>query len=175
MRILAIDPGLRFTGWAILEYNKINNTIKYIDSGVISLNDTSKSESRFAKLYNIFSNIKSIIIQFKPLNCAIENTYVNINSKTSLMLCEARTSAIIACNEFNILCSEYQSKTVKKIVTGNGNADKESILTAIKMIIGKDINFSTAKMDESDAISIGIAHIYNVQFKEKYDKIYTIQ
>ena len=93
--ILGIDPGLRNTGWAIIETMFPN--LKYIKSGVIKTSSKKQQNANIStKLTSIFNNIKEIIKHYKPTTAAIENTYVNRNSLSSLKLAQAKAASIIA-------------------------------------------------------------------------------
>jgi len=149
LSFLGIDPGLRRTGWAIIRKDK--TCLKYIASGVIQPRYTIQSIAY--QLIDIFNGICHVISQYEPSYVAIENTYVNENPASSLKLAQARSAAIIASAKYGLIPSEYQASTIKKTVSGNGNADKEQLYKMITLQLG----FIKCKTnDESDAIAIAI-------------------
>ncbi len=151
---LGIDSGLRKTGWGIVR--KDNKGIKYIASGVLKTKITDKGpehKSDALALKEIFEYIIDIINQYKPDRCSIENTYVNNNPISSLKLAQARAAAIVACSVSGLIPSEYQASTIKKVVSGKGNADKTQVNKMISLQLG---NIKTETSDESDAIAIAM-------------------
>jgi crossover junction endodeoxyribonuclease RuvC len=157
---IGIDPGLLKTGWAVIRSNGID-IFEYIDSGVFK---AVKKESVLLskRLYDIFNFLMKLIAKYDADSAGIENTYVNSNYASSLKLSHARAAAMIACSANDIDVKEYQAKTVKKIITGHGNASKEQIYNALRFYINNCDNKTLAKLerynDESDALSIAIAH-----------------
>lgn len=150
IRILGIDPGLRYTGWAIID--TIANDVSYVASGVIKV-DPKKLFSE--RLIDIFNGISKIIGEFSPQIAGLEETYVNKNFKSSLSLAHARAAAIVSIGLKGIKVCEYSPKTIKKTITGNGNADKISIQSMLNIMIS---NLKINSDDESDAIAIAICH-----------------
>jgi crossover junction endodeoxyribonuclease RuvC len=156
---LGIDSGLRKTGWGIV--SKENTHIKYIASGVLKTKITEISpeyKSDALALNEIFEYIKDIINKYKPDHCAIENTYVNNNPISSIKLAQARAAAIIACSSSGLIPREYQASTIKKVVSGKGNADKTQVNKMISLQLG---NIKTKTSDESDAIAIAVCDALN--------------
>lgn len=145
-KFLGIDAGLRKTGWAIV--TKSRTQIKYIASGVIK---TKGNEVE--SLLNIFEGITTVILDYKPDFAAIENTYVNENPLSSLKLAQARSASLIACAKNQLIPTEYQASSIKKVVTGKGNADKSQVQRMINLQLGQII---TETHDESDAIAIAL-------------------
>ena len=149
-RILGIDPGLLHTGWAIIE--SCGQTRKYIASGVILPKATLPMSQR---LVTIFHELTKICETFEPDECSIEIIFVNKNPKTTLILGQARASAIVAVANQEIPVFEYEPNVIKKALTGAGHADKSAIDKMVKILL------PVAKpktADESDAIAIALAH-----------------
>jgi crossover junction endodeoxyribonuclease RuvC len=149
-KILGIDPALRKTGWAIIEKN--NNSLNFIASGTIKTND---KESMAERLSDLHYQLAEIIEEYWPEEVAIEETFVNNNSLSSLKLGQARGAIIVSCAIFKLKISEYASTTVKKTISGIGRADKNQIATMVKYLMPR-AEFNNA--DESDAIAIAICH-----------------
>ena len=149
-RILGIDPGLLHTGWAIIE--SCGQSRKYIASGVILPKTTLPMPER---LVTIFNERVKICETFEPDECSIEIIFVNKNPKTTLILGQARASAIVAVASKNIPVFEYEPNVIKKALTGAGHADKTAVDKMVKILLPV-ANPKTA--DESDAIAIALAH-----------------
>ena len=149
-RILGIDPGLLHTGWAIIE--SCGQSRKYIASGVILPKTTLPMPER---LVTIFNELVKICETFEPDECSIEIIFVNKNPKTTLILGQARASAIVAVASKNIPVFEYEPNVIKKALTGAGHADKTAVDKMVKILLPV-ANPKTA--DESDAIAIALAH-----------------
>lgn len=149
-RVLGIDPGLLHTGWAVID--TAGSVRKYIASGVILPNPKQEMSAR---LLDIFRGLDDICHTFQPDECSIEIIFVNQNPKTTLILGQARASAILAVANNDIPIFEYEPNKIKKALTGAGHADKSAIDKMVKILL------PTAKpktADEADAIAIALAH-----------------
>lgn len=152
MNILGIDPGLRTTGWSIL-----NRDSTLLSFGKV---DTSSKDLLENRLVYIFQSIKEVIEIHLPKHMAIENTYTNANSATSLELAHARAASIIATRSMGLEVYYYQAKTIKKSVTGSGNADKESVKKLLMMRI-QGVTDVKSK-DSIDAIAVAFCHLLHL-------------
>ncbi len=152
MNILGIDPGLRSTGWSVLRHD---HTLL----GVGSV-DTSPRDALENRLLRIFESIKEVIVTYLPKHAAIENTYTNANSSTSLELAHARAAAIIAARSMGLGVYYYQAKTIKKSVTGSGNADKESVKKLLTIRVRDFIDVKSK--DSIDSIAAAFCHILHL-------------
>lgn len=156
MKAIGIDPGLSNTGYGIVEYS--NQRFSIIAEGVIT---ASRLLSLPEKLLYIYDNLKSIIEEHSPSYAAIEETYVNINPASSLKLAHARAVAILALKQNCLDVAEYQAKTVKKTICGNGNADKVQVASMLRYLMPIS-NISREKHDNTDAVAIAICHIMHI-------------
>jgi len=150
MRILGIDPGLTKTGVGIIEVK--NNNLYYIFSDTIY---TSSSDDLSSRLNKFHSELSKIIDHYKPNEAAIEETFVNKNPLSSLMLGHARGALILTLGIFNLKVKEYSTTSVKKTIVGIGRAEKEQIQSMIKILLPKS-SFKTS--DEADALAVAICH-----------------
>ncbi len=155
MIILGIDPGFLKTGWAILSTNDKNN-VRYEDSGVVL---APISGCLSLRLGFIFKAIDDVIIKYRPDICSIEKTYVNINSQSSLKLAQARGVIISAIGVHMIEMFEYEAKTIKKTVVGNGNADKMQVAKILSLLL-PGFSPNAKHLDESDAVAIAYCGSY---------------
>ena len=149
-RVLGIDPGLLHTGWAVVD--TAGSSRKYIASGVILPKPKQEMSER---LLTIFHELDALCKTFQPDECSIEIIFVNQNPKTTLLLGQARSAAIVAVANNGIPIFEYEPNKIKKALTGAGHADKSAIDKMVQILL------PTAKPkspDEADAIAIALAH-----------------
>jgi crossover junction endodeoxyribonuclease RuvC len=150
VRIIGIDPGLRRTGWGIVESDGVR--LGYIASGVI----TSTSDDLLAfRLRELFQGLSSIIGTFSPAEAAVEETFVNENPRATLKLGQARGMALLAPAMQGLPVAEYAPNMIKKTVVGAGHAEKRQIQLMVSMLLPK-AKFESA--DEADALAIAICH-----------------
>lgn len=157
MRLLGLDPGLRHTGWGVID--SVNDKISWIASGNISPKTSSILSER---LKNIHEEIDIIIKKYKPTTAAIEEVFVNINGQSTLKLGMARGVAIGACAINNMLVYEYAPTRVKQSVTGSGRAKKDQVASMVKLLLP---SCQVQTEDESDALAVAICHTFFSQSK----------
>lgn len=155
-RVLGIDPGLLHTGWAVVD--STGQSRKYIASGVILPNPKMEMAQR---LVTIFREVRKICETFEPDECSIEIIFVNKNPKTTLLLGQARASAIVAVAQSDIPIFEYEPNVIKKALTGAGHADKSAVDKMVKMLLPMA---QPKTADEADAIAIALAHTNTARF-----------
>jgi crossover junction endodeoxyribonuclease RuvC len=150
IRIIGIDPGLRRTGWGIVEADGAR--LSYVASGLV----TSDAESGLPyRLRQLYEGLVSIIAGFKPQEAAIEETFVNKDARATLKLGQARGMALLAPALAGIRVAEYPPNVVKKTVTGAGHGGKRQIAAMVGFLLPK-ATFGSA--DEADALAIAICH-----------------
>ena len=151
MRVLGIDPALNNTGWAIID--RFGDDYKVIGVDHIS----NSSNNYYGKLENNFKRIDELIKEYKPDIFAIEETFVNMNAVSSLKLGVVR-GVFFACAINNgIKIIEFKPNEIKKVITGNGKADKRQVDYMVKMLIPKA---EPKTSDESDAIAIALTCLF---------------
>ena len=152
-KIFGIDPGLNKTGLGIITVH--NGNYCYVDSGIIATNPLDELPTR---LLHIFNEVNKFIALHKPYSIALEETYVNLNSKTSLHLAHARAAAMLAAARARLNITSYQAKTVKKTLTGTGAADKEQVA---KMLNIRLAGCATIKDHNAiDALAVAFCHAH---------------
>ena len=150
IRIIGIDPGLRRTGWGIVESDGVRLT--YVASGLL----TSNSEESLAyRLRELYEGLCGVLASFKPQEAAIEETFVNSDARSTLKLGQARGMALLAPAVKGLAIAEYQPNLIKKSVVGAGHAEKRQIQAMIGFLLPK-AKFESA--DEADALAIAICH-----------------
>ena len=155
-RVLGIDPGLLHTGWAVVETS--GQSRKYIASGVILPKPKIEMSQR---LVTIFHELTKICETFEPDECSIEIIFVNKNPKTTLILGQARSAAIVAVANQNIPVFEYEPNVIKKALTGAGHADKTAVDKMVQILLPAA---RPRTADEADAIAIALAHTNTARF-----------
>jgi crossover junction endodeoxyribonuclease RuvC len=151
VRILAIDPAIRNTGYAVLEGDQHKQIV--IDYGVISIpNNISQSGA----LASVKTGITNLIKQYEPDEVAVEAIIFVQSVRTAISMGAARAASMIAAAEQGLAIYEYAPKKVKKAVVGNGNADKSQVAYMIRALLGLK---ETPAHDAADALAIGIAHL----------------
>lgn len=150
IRIIGIDPGLRRTGWGIVEADGVR--LVYVASGLV----TSDAEADLAyRLRQLYEGLVHVIASFKPQEAAIEETFVNKDARATLKLGQARGMALLAPALVGLVIAEYPPNVVKKTVTGTGHGEKRQIAAMVGFLLPK-ATFDSA--DEADALAIAICH-----------------
>jgi crossover junction endodeoxyribonuclease RuvC len=157
VRIIGIDPGLRRTGWGVVESDGVR--LSYVASGLV----TAPTDIDLAyRLRELFEGLASVIATFKPQEAAVEETFVNENARATLKLGQARGMALLAPAMGGLVVAEYPPNLIKKTVVGAGHADKHQVQTMIGFLLPKARCNSA---DEADALAIAICHANHRQAK----------
>jgi crossover junction endodeoxyribonuclease RuvC len=150
IRIIGIDPGLRRTGWGVVESDGVR--LGYVASGLI----TSDGDDELAyRLRQLFEGLLGVISALKPDEAAVEETFVNKDPRSTLKLGQARGIALLAPASRGLKVAEYTPNQIKKTVTGAGHAEKRQIQAMVGFLLPK-AKFESA--DEADALAIAICH-----------------
>jgi crossover junction endodeoxyribonuclease RuvC len=160
MRILGIDPGLRITGFGVIEFS--NQRLKYIASGVISTD--SMTQSTPERLGILFNGVTEVIASYQPSYAAVEQVFLNINPKSTLSLGQARGALIsaIVCQGIDVV--EFSALEVKKNVVGHGRAAKSQVQEMIKRLLSLKVAPGT---DASDALAVAICGAHQMRMKNQ--------
>ncbi len=151
VRILGIDPGLRVTGFGIIE--KTGARLAYITSGCIRSGDGELAE----RLKTILACLREVIESNRPEQVAVEKVFVNVNPQSTLALGQARGTAICAAVDAGLPVSEYTALQVKQAVVGNGHAKKEQVQEMVKRLLGLA---GAPGADAADALACAICHAH---------------
>ena len=155
VRILGIDPGLRRTGWGVIESD--GNRLIFVGGGSVEPADTLPLASR---LLAIHEGLAAVLGNFQPAEAAVEQTFVNKDGVATLKLGQARGVAMLAPAMFGISVAEYAPNQVKKTVVGAGHAEKSQILVMLKILMPKA---EPQSPDAADALAIAITHAHHRQ------------
>ena len=153
IRIIGIDPGLRRTGWGVIE--TLGNSLRFIASGTVTSDGDMDLASRLCQLHD---GLADVVHQYRPDEAAVEETFVNANPTSTLKLGQARAMALLAPAKAGLPVSEYQPNLVKKSVVGAGHAEKGQVAHMIKLLLPKA---TTDGADAVDALAIAICHAHH--------------
>lgn len=152
MRILGIDPGLRFTGFGVIDV--IGSKTVYVGSGCIRSGEGSLPQ----RLGVIAEGVREVIGLYQPQIAAVEQVFVNVNPQSTLLLGQARGAAIVALVQAGLEVSEYTALQVKQAVVGNGHADKIQVQSMVKRLLSLA---DDPQADAADALACAICHANN--------------
>lgn len=153
IRILGIDPGLRRTGWGIIESD--GNRLSFVGCGTVEPSEALPLASR---LLAIHEGLVAVLVEFSPAEAAVEQTFVNKDGVATLKLGQARGIAMLAPAQRGILVAEYAPNQVKKTVVGAGHADKSQIAMMLKILLPKA---DPKSPDAADALAVAITHAHH--------------
>lgn len=151
MRILGIDPGLRVTGFGLVE--QTGQRLTYVTSGCIRTLDAQLPE----RIKTILDGLAEIMEQGQPDHVAIEKVFVNVNPHSTLLLGQARGAAICAAVGRSLPVAEYTALQVKQAVVGNGHAKKEQVQEMVRRLLMLP---AAPGADAADALACAICHAH---------------
>lgn len=152
IRILGLDPGLRKTGWGLIESQ--GNQLKYLAHGVVT---STESLALSQRLQEIFVHLQNIIGMHHPHEAAVEETFVNANPASALKLGMARGVILLAPAYAGLPVGEYSANKVKKSVVGVGHADKTQVALMVQRLLRGCL---PVKADAADALAVAICHAH---------------
>jgi len=155
IRIIGIDPGLRRTGWGVVD--SLGNSLRFVASGTVRSDDKADLASRLCQLHD---GLAEILHSHMPHEAAVEATFVNKDATATLKLGQARGIAMLVPARAGLRVAEYAPNAVKKSVIGVGHGDKKQIHMMVKVLLPK-ARFDTD--DAADAIAIAICHAHHRQ------------
>ncbi len=155
IRILGIDPGLRITGFGIIE--KIGSRLVYVTSGCVKTPAAGELPER---LKSILDGLREVIGLHSPMQVAVEKVFVNVNPQSTLLLGQARGAAICAAVLADLPVAEYTALQVKQAVVGNGHAAKEQVQHMVRRLLSLPGDPSP---DAADALACAICHAHGGQ------------
>ncbi len=153
VRLLGIDPGLRFTGWGVVEAD--GNRLRHLGDGVIA---TDSGESVPDRLKVLHDALGEVMDAWRPDEAAVEETYVNRNGTATLKLGYARGVALLAPALRGIGVSEYGAMTVKQSVVGTGAASKDQVQMMVRRLLPGAL---IKRADAADALAVAICHAHH--------------
>ena len=152
MRLIGFDPGLRLTGWGVIDVE--GNRLRHVAHGVVKVpTDRSLAE----RLSALFDGVAAVVAAHKPQEAAVEETFVNTNPGSTLKLGQARGVVMVVPARAGLQVFEYAANLVKKSVVGAGHADKHQIA----MMVGRLLPGVSATADAADALAVAICHAHH--------------
>jgi crossover junction endodeoxyribonuclease RuvC len=154
IRIIGIDPGLRRTGWGVVE--SAGNRLSFLGCGSVTTDDR---DDLAARLLAIHDGLMRILEEFRP-DEAVEATFVNKDAKATLKLGQARGIAMVVPARAGMRVAEYEPNLVKKSIVGVGHGDKNQVRMMIGVLLPKA---DPSSDDAADALAIAVTHAHHRQ------------
>jgi crossover junction endodeoxyribonuclease RuvC len=153
-RILGIDPGLRTTGFGVIDAE--GHTLRYVASGTIR-SDSALPGRLPERLKAIFDGVRELSARYRPHCASIEIVFVNVNPQSTLLLGQARGAAVTALVASELDVSEYTALLMKKAIVGHGRAGKEQIQQMVQRLLALP---GLPGKDAADALGLAICHAH---------------
>lgn len=154
MRILGIDPGLRTTGFGVVDVQGAE--LAYVASGTISTQHLD-THALPARLKVLFDGIGEVVQRYQPTCAAMEIVFVNVNPQSTLLLGQARGALITALVNANLTVAEYTALQMKQAVAGHGRAQKDQVQEMVKRLLSLP---GLPGPDAADALGLAITHAH---------------
>jgi len=153
IRIIGIDPGLRRTGWGVLDIS--GSRLSFVAAGTVRPDDRLPLAERLCLIHD---GLVKVLEEFSPDEAAVEATFVNRDAAATLKLGQARGVAMLVPARAGLSVAEYAPNAVKKTVVGAGHAEKEQIRMMVTMLLPR-AKFDTD--DSADALAVAICHAHH--------------
>jgi len=154
MRVLGLDPGLRHTGWGVIDV--AGNRLSHVADGVVHApTDLPLAE----RLVALFRQLTAVLERFHPDEAAVEESFVNKNAASTLKLGVARGVVLLAPAERGVPVAEYSANLVKKSVVGAGHAEKAQVQMMVRRLLP---GCAIVEADAADALAVAICHAHHV-------------
>lgn len=150
MRLIGLDPGLRVTGWGVIDAD--GNRLRFVACGVVKSDETLPLSERLKMLHE---GVLAVLRAHRPDAAAVEETFVNRNPTSTLKLGQARGAVMLAPALYGIEVAEYTPNLIKKNVVGTGHAAKEQIGMMVRMLLP---GAAPEAADAADALAVAICH-----------------
>jgi crossover junction endodeoxyribonuclease RuvC len=151
-RLLGLDPGLRRTGWGIVDM--AGQHLRYVASGVVTSDEKRDMADRLVEL---LTGINLVLDEWTPDEAAVEETFVNKNPVSTLKLGMARGVVLLAPAKHGLMVAEYAPNQVKKTIVGAGHADKNQVQVMVRHLLPGAL---ATKADAADALAVAICHAH---------------
>ena len=152
LRILGLDPGLRRTGWGVVDC--AGSRLSLVAYGVVAIPDKLDMAER---LHRLLEALEAVVAAHAPHEAAVEEVFVNVNPASTLKLGQARACALIAPARAGLPVAEYATRLVKKAVVGTGAAEKDQVGFMVRRLLP---GVGEAGHDACDALAVAIAHAH---------------
>ena len=152
MRVLGIDPGLRRTGFGVIDAEGMR--LRYVASGTVVV---PADDDLSARLKVILDSLRQIVGEHGPQHAAVEKVFVNTNPASTLLLGQARGAALCALADSGLLVHEYTALQIKKSVVGTGRAAKTQVQAMVQRLLALS---GAPAADAADALACAICHAH---------------
>lgn len=152
MRLIGIDPGLQRTGWGMLAME--GSRLSHLGHGVIVSDPKLPLAERLRQLYQ---GLTDLLVQWQPVEAAVEETFVNKNPTSTLKLGQARGVLLLAPAMASIPVAEYSPNLIKKSVVGTGHAQKAQVAMMVTTLLP---TAGAVIGDAADALAVAICHAH---------------
>ena len=153
IRILGIDPGLRRTGWGVVEI--AGNALTYIACGSVAPGPDQEMAMRLAELHQ---GLTAVLARYRPEEAAVEETFVNADPRAALKLGQARGVVLLVPAQAGLPVAEYAPNLVKKSIVGAGRGEKAQVRMMVKVLLPRA---DPATEDAADALAVAITHAHH--------------
>ena len=158
IRVIGLDPGLRRTGWGVVDVRGAR--ISHVGNGVCA----SSGADLAARLLSLFDALTDVVARYAPDQAAVEHTFVNKDAAGTLKLGQARAMALLVPARAGLPVAEYAPNAVKKSVVGVGHAAKEQVDHMVRMMLpGAEV----AGPDAADALAIALCHAHHARHGDR--------
>jgi crossover junction endodeoxyribonuclease RuvC len=154
MRIIGIDPGLRTTGFGVIDAT--GHQLSYVASGTISTTHLTQGELPL-RLKVLFEGIQEVVTRYQPESAAVEIVFVNVNPQSTLLLGQARGACLSALVMRDLPVAEYTALQMKQAVVGHGRAQKSQVQEMVKRLLQLP---GLPGPDAADALGIAITQAH---------------
>lgn len=155
MRVLGIDPGLRRTGWGVIEAS--GNRLAHLANGTIT---TDEGEDLATRLVALQRGLAEVVAAWTPDSAAVEETLANVNPASTLKLGMARGICLLVPALAGVAVAQYLPMIVKKAVVGTGHAEKSQVAMMVQRLLP---GVALQSADAADALAIAICHSHMAQ------------
>jgi crossover junction endodeoxyribonuclease RuvC len=162
MRLIGLDPGLRNTGWGIIE--SAGSRLRYVADGAVHTDSDRPLAERLVQLHE---GLAAVIATYRPVAAAVEETFVNKNPTSTLKLGLARGVALLVPALAGLAVAEYPANLVKKSVVGAGHAGKEQVQAMVRILLPGCL---TETADAADALAVAICHAHHAETAARWLK-----
>lgn len=159
MRLIGLDPGLRVTGWGVIEAAR--GRLRHVANGTVRPRVSDPVAARLAALYD---GIAEVLERHGPMGAAVEETFVNRNAQSTLRLGLARGVVLLAPARAGLEVAEYGANLVKKSVTGTGHAAKDQVQMMVRTLLPRA---EIEGADAADALAVAICHAHFLESAER--------
>jgi crossover junction endodeoxyribonuclease RuvC len=157
MRVIGIDPGLRRTGWGVVD---VDGVIRHVANGVC----VSEGDDLATRLCSLYTALAAVVAAHRPEAAAVEQTFVNKDAAGTLKLGQARAIALLVPAQAGLPVAEYAPNAVKKTVVGVGHAEKHQVEHMVRLQLP---GVALAGPDAADALAIALCHAHHARYRDR--------